>query len=68
MPLYDYKCNKCQTIFDVLLKLKDIDKEMNCPECDSKDVVKLISKNIHTKWNCGGFSQGYATNTKGEQR
>jgi len=42
MPIYEYKCNQCGTISDVLHKSMDT-KTVNCSNCDSIDLSKLIS-------------------------
>lgn len=45
MPVYEYKCEKCEKVFDVsgtyeaLMLLKP-----QCPDCKSKKVKKLIGK------------------------
>lgn len=33
MPLYDYKCQDCGTVREVVKKLKDFDREEICEEC-----------------------------------
>lgn len=35
MPNYDYKCEKCDNIFEVFHKMTE-SPEINCPECGSK--------------------------------
>lgn len=42
MPIYEYKCEKCDQIYELFLKLKDIDKEQACSVCGNK-LEKLIS-------------------------
>jgi len=44
MPIYEYKCEECKKITEILL-LKSADKELPvCKYCGSKKLVKLISK------------------------
>lgn len=39
MPVYEYVCDKCHTAFEVILTLKEHDKEtIICPKCGSKKV------------------------------
>jgi putative FmdB family regulatory protein len=40
MPIYEYKCQDCQKIFE---KLTFKEEEIECPFCGSKNVIKLIS-------------------------
>lgn len=42
MPIYEYKCNKCENEFEKLVFAGD-DKEISCPECTSKEVSKKMS-------------------------
>ncbi|MGC8927009.1 MAG: FmdB family zinc ribbon protein [Myxococcota bacterium] len=48
MPIYEYRCRVCKNIFEELVRSGE--QEINCPECKSKDVEKLIS----TFANLGG--------------
>lgn len=41
MPLYDFRCKKCDRVFDKLCSFAD-SKKVKC-ECGSKKVEKLIS-------------------------
>lgn len=41
MPIYEYKCNQCGEISEVLLK--SMSAQAFCPHCDSGDLTKLIS-------------------------
>lgn len=36
MPLYLFECKKCNKLWELLIKLKDFDKEVKCPECNKK--------------------------------
>jgi putative FmdB family regulatory protein len=42
MPYYDFKCEKCQTTFEKLLLMKEMELPLTepCPECGSKNSVK----------------------------
>ena len=42
MPLYEYSCRACATIFEALL-LPGRDTTPSCPACSSADVERLIS-------------------------
>lgn len=44
MPIFEYKCLKCKKKFEKLI-LKD--EKVECPECGSEDVKKLISSFLH---------------------
>ncbi len=42
MPIYEYKCNGCGTVSEILHKSMDT-KTVNCSKCDSTDLSKLVS-------------------------
>ena len=40
MPRYDYKCNKCDMIIEIVHPYKE--SITNCPQCDSTDFNKVF--------------------------
>jgi len=42
MPIYEYQCKKCKTVFEKLFFAGDKEK-VNCPRCSSDEVIKLMS-------------------------
>jgi putative FmdB family regulatory protein len=48
MPIYEYKCKDCSHSFEVLL-LFTSDPPPQCPECQGKDVEKLMSSSTMRK-------------------
>jgi putative FmdB family regulatory protein len=43
MPLYEYRCQKCGKRFEMLRRVADADRELECPECESEEVERLLS-------------------------
>jgi len=43
MPIYEYKCNSCEQVFEVLTRTHSDTKELVCPECNSQSVAKMFS-------------------------
>jgi len=43
MPIYEYKCNKCDTIFEELVFGSQTKEEVKCPLCNSSDVSRKTS-------------------------
>jgi putative FmdB family regulatory protein len=39
MPIYDFKCKACSTVFDTLV----LKKTPKCPKCASEDLERLLS-------------------------
>lgn len=42
MPIYEYQCNACAHVFDVLQKISD-EPLTFCPECGEQELRKLLS-------------------------
>jgi putative FmdB family regulatory protein len=42
MPIYEYKCEKCESCFEKLVFTGD-KESVECPECGTKKVKKLMS-------------------------
>lgn len=43
MPIFDYRCKECSTLYDVLHKGKEITEDIQCPTCGSFHHTKLMS-------------------------
>ena len=43
MPLFEYKCSDCNNRFEILHKSVNNIEGVECPECHSIDVKKLLS-------------------------
>lgn len=43
MPVYDYKCNECDSKYDIFHKSKENQEDIICPKCGSKNASKLMS-------------------------
>jgi putative FmdB family regulatory protein len=43
MPVYDYRCTSCNSNYDVLHKGKELQENIVCPKCGSKEYKKLMS-------------------------
>lgn len=44
MPIYDFKCKKCEHVWDEMLLYKNRDKpcKSGCPKCDKKGMIERI--------------------------
>ncbi len=41
MPTYEYRCEKCEKIFSVIMRIEEHDREGTaCPECKGTAVVQ----------------------------
>lgn len=43
MPIYEYKCQKCQAQFESLVLSSSGELEVTCPKCGAGEVNKLMS-------------------------
>lgn len=43
MPIYDYLCGECGKTYDVFHKSKEIEEDIVCPSCGSKEHRRLMS-------------------------
>ncbi len=48
MPIYDYRCNQCGMISEMLVRVSR-DEAVRCPDCGSGDVERLISASYMIK-------------------
>ncbi len=43
MPIFEYRCNGCNSKFDILHKSITKQEDVFCPECNSSNNKKLLS-------------------------
>lgn len=43
MPLYEYKCKKCDNKFETLISASKANDPIACPKCGSTETGKLLS-------------------------
>jgi putative FmdB family regulatory protein len=43
MPIYDYRCRECGTLYDILHKGRELIEDVRCPKCGSLNHTKLMS-------------------------
>ena len=43
MPIYEFKCTKCEEFFEVIVMGSD-DKDIGCPKCKSDEFERVVSK------------------------
>jgi len=56
MPIFEYQCQNCSTIFEILHMGTSSREEIVCPSCQSTEYKRLISAS-----NIGGHSHGHAS-------
>ncbi len=57
MPLYEYQCRTCGKIFELLRRMQDADRNLECPGCHSQKVERQLS--TFAAGGCGPNSRGF---------
>jgi putative FmdB family regulatory protein len=47
MPIYDFKCHQCGRVSEVFVR--SADQAVNCPECGSDNMERLVSSSYLVK-------------------
>ena len=63
MPIYEYKCSKCEHQFEVIQRLSDNPVE-SCPACNKKTVKKLVSAPSFRLKGAGWYETDFKTGSK----
>jgi len=65
MPIYEFKCVKCEHFFELLVICEEEQNEMVCPECHSEDFERVKSTtNYAMTGNTPGASKGPSAQTR----
>lgn len=43
MPIYEFKCSKCNEIFEVIVMSGNDDEEIKCTKCGSQSFERVLS-------------------------
>jgi putative FmdB family regulatory protein len=43
MPTYEYQCDNCKKKYEVFHKVREIEDDVECPDCNSKSHTRLMS-------------------------
>ena len=60
MPIYEFRCLKCDEHFEFLVMNREEEFEMKCTSCDSADFERIIST---TNFSLGSAGTGGASKT-----
>ena len=59
MPLYEYKCSKCENEFEITQKFSD--EPLNkCEQENCDGELKKVFGKSSSQFKCGGFKEGYS--------
>ena len=55
MPIFEFKCAKCEEFFEILVMKDGEQGELNCPKCKSGEFERVLSA---TNYSMGSGSGG----------
>jgi len=53
MPIYEYRCNKCGKISEILIGVSSGSEMLDCKYCGSNDLIKILSVSSFTVTDSG---------------
>jgi putative FmdB family regulatory protein len=66
MPIYEFRCDACGHIFELLAMGSDDQSEACCPQCQGKDLSRVMSacsSVVHGSKNAPGSQASLETHT-----
>ena len=64
MPIYEYKCKKCEAVFEVLLKSTE-PEPAKCEECGSKRIGRVMRQTSFVLKGSGWYQTDYGSSKSG---
>lgn len=64
MPIYEFKCLKCEHYLEILIMNQDEGIELKCSHCGSKDLERIISTTNYHMANGSGGHTSASTQTR----
>lgn len=64
MPIYEFKCLKCEEFIELLVMSKGDEEELKCTKCGSQSFERVISR---TNFNMAGSSTRSCDVSSGKQ-
>ncbi len=64
MPIYEFKCLKCQEYFELLVMNQDEELDLKCPKCNSKELERIASTTSYVMGDGPGKNQKVSSKTR----
>ena len=64
MPIYEFKCLKCEEFIEMLVMGQDKEIELKCPKCGGEELERVLST---TSYNMG-YGSGAGAGAKSQTR
>lgn len=66
MPIYEFKCTKCEEFFEVIVMGSEKDAAVTCPKCQSPEFERVVSTINYAMGHAAG--QGQAKGVSAQER
>ncbi|MEJ2728441.1 MAG: zinc ribbon domain-containing protein [Deltaproteobacteria bacterium] len=63
MPLYEFRCLKCNDCFEILVMKKEEAVSIKCPHCKSDEFERILSASCYSMGSGSGKSEGISAQT-----
>lgn len=64
MPIYEFKCNKCEEFFETLILGGSEDEDVKCPKCASVSFERVLSSTNYAMDTGGASAPGASQTTR----
>jgi putative FmdB family regulatory protein len=68
MPIYEFKCLKCDNFFEMLVIGNDEENLMKCPKCKSGEFERVLSTTNYSMTGGAGLASGDSKKTSSQTR
>ncbi len=68
MPIYEFKCSKCEEFFEVIVMGSKDNNIDGCPKCESKEFERVVSKTNFAMGSSGGSSGAGQKGVQAQER
>lgn len=64
MPIYEFRCLKCNECFEILVMKKEESVESRCPKCGSEEFERVLSQTCYAMGSGGGKPLGVSAQSR----
>ena len=64
MPIFEFRCHKCNEVFEILQMAGEDEVEMKCPHCGSEDFERVLSTTSYAMGDSKGGAQKPAVQSR----
>jgi putative FmdB family regulatory protein len=67
MPIYEFKCKKCEEFFELLVMGSNDENEIKCPKCGEQSFERIMSTMNYNTASSSGTGGGGGLNVQERQ-